>query len=513
MSGETNIPPEDSRLKQAYLEESAQRTLWTGRIFAILVCFILPYMIFQDNYLLKISGILHWRLVGLAPSILFLVLSFTLFKRRPDLVIPLHILALTGLMFMGVGIAHGAFTHRPVGWQTGATGGLFVTIFSIYVFAGGARRFLYYIIPPPLLTLFLIFYLHDTLLEYEWALFIDPIIATIGTLVFSSFQEKTQHDEFRMRKLALMRKDQLEGSIVELKEVNSLLSDEIGERRLLEKKLEKQANQLSQINEELKHEISTRKNTAKKLKEYAHNLRQSNEDLKQFAHVASHDLKEPLRMISSFLRLIRKRLDKSSIDDQKLDEFIAFAMDGAERMERLMDGLLSYSRVGTRDKSFEVIDLNEVLETVRMNLKVAIEESKAELVVERLPTLTADRSQMIQLFQNLINNSIRYRKKDARVQIQIEVTEQEKEFWFHVSDNGIGIDPDHHDRIFAIFQRLHTTKEYDGTGLGLAICKKIVERHWGSISVESTPGKGTTFHIALPRWDSLVAPNGVQPPA
>jgi len=182
-------------------------------------------------------------------------------------------------------------------------------------------------------------------------------------------------------------------------------------------------------------------------------------------------------------------------------------------MERLMDGLLSYSRVGTRDKSFEVIDLNEVLETVRMNLKVAIEESKAELVVERLPTLTADRSQMIQLFQNLISNSIRYRKKDARVQIQIEVTEQDKEFWFHVSDNGIGIDPDHHDRIFTIFQRLHTTKEYEGTGLGLAICKKIVERHWGSISVESTPGKGTTFHIALPRWDSLVAPNGVQPPA
>jgi len=224
-------------------------------------------------------------------------------------------------------------------------------------------------------------------------------------------------------------------------------------------------------------------------------LESSNKELEQFAYVVSHDLQEPLRMVDSYLSLIKRRYE-GKLDDEA-DEFIEFAADGARRMKAMINDLLIYSRVETRGNSFKPTDINAIIENTKKNLKVAIEEKNGIIKSEHLPTVMADESQMIQLFQNLINNAIKYHGKE-QPNVTISAKNLSNEWLFSVKDNGIGIDPKHSERIFQIFQRLHTREEYPGTGIGLAVSKKIVERHGGRIWVESEPGMGSTFYFTIP---------------
>ena len=223
-------------------------------------------------------------------------------------------------------------------------------------------------------------------------------------------------------------------------------------------------------------------------------LARSNEELERFASVASHDLQEPLRMVSSYTQLLAKRY-KGRLDDDA-DEFIAFAVDGASRMQRLIADLLAYSRVGSRNEAFARTDCAAAFETACVNLTASIEESGATVTRDALPTLRADPAQLVQLLQNLIGNAVKYRA-DEPPEVHVSCEQKNGDYFFGVKDNGIGIDPKYADQVFVIFQRLHTREEYTGTGVGLAICKKIIERHGGSIWIESQPGEGTTVRFSI----------------
>jgi PAS domain S-box-containing protein len=242
-------------------------------------------------------------------------------------------------------------------------------------------------------------------------------------------------------------------------------------------------------------DITERKLAEKDLRETLQELERSNRELEMFAYVVSHDLQEPLRMVQSYVQLLERRYSEQLDEDAR--EFIDFAVDGTRRMQGMIEDLLRYSRVDSRGDEFERADLNDVLDEALANLAASIEETDAEIEIDELPELTVDRSQMIQLFQNLIGNAIKFAEEGPpRVQITHETRNGSSVI--AVEDNGIGIPDEQMERIFAIFQRLHGSDAYPGTGIGLAICKKIVERHGGSIWVESTVGEGSTFYVELP---------------
>jgi signal transduction histidine kinase len=224
-------------------------------------------------------------------------------------------------------------------------------------------------------------------------------------------------------------------------------------------------------------------------------LARSNAELQQFAYVASHDLQEPLRMVSNFTQLLAERYDAKLDNDGR--EFIAFAVEGATRMQTLVQDLLALSRVGTRGKNLEVVRLAEAVDRAVANLEFAIQENGALVSHDELPEVMADSSQMMQLFQNLIGNGIKFKGAEPP-RVHISAVRNGKEWTFSVRDNGIGFEPQYAERIFAVFQRLHSRDEYQGNGIGLSICRKIVERHQGRIWAESTPGSGTTFHFTMP---------------
>ncbi len=232
-----------------------------------------------------------------------------------------------------------------------------------------------------------------------------------------------------------------------------------------------------------------------KVRERTIELERSNADLAQFAYIASHDLREPLRMVTCYVQMLERRYGSKLDEDAR--KYIGFAVDGSTRMGRLIEDLLAFSRVGTRACEFEVVDLSETMEAVRMNLQVAIEESDAAVVYGKLPAVQGDTTQLLQLCQNLVANAIKFRG-ELPPRVEITATKEEGRWRLIVSDNGIGIDLDHQERIFLIFQRLHQRGVYEGTGIGLAVCKKIVERHGGRITVESEPGKGSRFSFTLP---------------
>jgi PAS domain S-box-containing protein len=225
-------------------------------------------------------------------------------------------------------------------------------------------------------------------------------------------------------------------------------------------------------------------------------LQSSNTELERFAYVASHDLQEPLRMVSSFLHLLERKMEGRL--DEAGRQYIGFAVDGAERMKKLIQDLLEYSRVGTSKESMTEVDCNEVMNTVRSMLSLSITEIKASVFVKKLPVIRAVQPQMIQLFQNLVGNALKYHGETLLV-VEIGCIEKGPMWEFYVKDNGIGIDPKFFEKIFIIFQRLHNKTDYAGTGIGLSICKKIVEKHGGAIRVESEPGNGSTFYFTLPK--------------
>ena len=255
------------------------------------------------------------------------------------------------------------------------------------------------------------------------------------------------------------------------------------------------------------NDITEFKQTEKKLEDYQHSLEEkvkkrteeltrSNSELEHFAYIASHDLREPLRMITSFLQLLERRYTNDL--DQDAQEFIGYAVDGAKRLDQMINDLLTYSKVTSNERQFTPVNLEEVLNDTLINLKVAIEENNAVITHDSLPTILGDRKRLVQLFQNLISNSIKYRRNETP-RIHISFKDEKTKYCFSIKDNGIGISPYHLKRIFTIFNRLHRIDEYEGSGIGLAIVQKIVYQHGGHIWVESEEGKGSKFNFTIPK--------------
>ena len=242
-------------------------------------------------------------------------------------------------------------------------------------------------------------------------------------------------------------------------------------------------------------DITERKRAEEEVAKLVEELRRSNAELEQFAYVVSHDLQEPLRMVTSYVRLLARRYEGKL--DEDADEFIGYAVDGASRMQTLINDLLAYSRVGTRGKQLVPTEMEAVFEAVRANLRVAIEESGAQLTSDKLPIVMGDESQLVQLVQNLIANAIKFRRSEEPVKIYLGAEMRDGEWLLWVRDNGIGIEEQYRERIFWIFHRLHGKGEYPGAGIGLTVCKKIVERLGGRIWVESEAATGSTFYLTL----------------
>lgn len=246
----------------------------------------------------------------------------------------------------------------------------------------------------------------------------------------------------------------------------------------------------------LQLDITDRVTFEERLRQSQHELIRSNKELEQFTYAASHDLQEPLRMVSSYMQLVKERYGDKLDEDGKT--FINFAADGAQRMQSLVNDLLDLSRVRTTARSFQTEDLNTLYEEALANLQAAVIESDAAVTHDTLPSLKVDKTQITQLFQNLISNAIKYRKSGQAPVIHVAAARQKGSYVITITDNGIGIKPQYYERIFGVFQRLHTRTEYPGTGVGLAICSKIVERHGGKIWVESPSDGGTVFSFSLP---------------
>jgi signal transduction histidine kinase len=244
-----------------------------------------------------------------------------------------------------------------------------------------------------------------------------------------------------------------------------------------------------------KSERTLRHQAEKDLAKKADELARSNADLEQFAYVASHDLQEPLRMVAAYTQLLSERYRGKL--DENADKFIGYASEGALRMQVLIQDLLAFSRVGRANAAYSLVDCNEVMEDVRKSLTSAIQESAAVITYAGLPEVWADRTQMAQLFQNLIGNAVKFRGQAAPV-ISIHAEKAEAHWLFSVTDNGIGVAPEFAENIFVVFQRLNARTEYPGNGIGLAICKKIIERNGGKIWLESQAGSGSTFRFTIP---------------
>ena len=260
---------------------------------------------------------------------------------------------------------------------------------------------------------------------------------------------------------------------------------------------EDEKRKVETANTDLRREVSERAAAERALRDKTDALARSNDELEQFAYVASHDLQEPLRMVSSYMQLFEKRYaDQVDAQSQK---YIDYAVEGAKRMQSLIGGLLEYSRVGHVDEPFAAVDTRAALDQALLNLRSTLDESRAAVTRGPLPTVTGNAGRLVQLFQNLIGNAIKFCQPSVAPAVHVSATPHGKEWLFAIRDNGIGIDSQYMERIFVIFQRLHTRAEYPGTGIGLSICKKVVERHGGRIWVESQPGAGATFQFTLPR--------------
>jgi PAS domain S-box-containing protein len=253
---------------------------------------------------------------------------------------------------------------------------------------------------------------------------------------------------------------------------------------------------LKQADRDLRATFEKLAASEKTLKKQTEELRRSNADLEQFAYVTSHDLREPLRMVTNYAELLDKRY-KGKLD-ASADKYIGYMVEGAMRMQNLVADLLNYSRIGRAEESVKVTDMNTLLEDVLKNIDASVKAANAEIVSDHLPTVRADPLLIRQVFQNLLSNAIKFRRPDVAPKVHLSAHQENNEWVFSVKDNGVGIDPQYAEKIFVIFQRLHSRSEFPGTGIGLAICKKIVERQGGKIWVESRPNNGSIFSFTLP---------------
>ena len=242
-------------------------------------------------------------------------------------------------------------------------------------------------------------------------------------------------------------------------------------------------------------DITEVKEAQNQISQLSHALKQSTEELDQFTYVTSHDLQEPLRMITGYIQLIQKNIERGNLNS--LDEFMTFVLSGASRMQMLIADLLHLSRVTRKSVPFAAVNINDVIHVAMSHIAKTVTLTKAEITYEKQPTVMGDTFQLVSLFENLLDNALKFKSLDNTPKITISSEEKDDKYIFQIKDNGIGIDNKFHKRIFAIFQRLHTQGEYEGTGIGLAVCKKIVERHGGEIWVESEPGKGSAFYFSI----------------
>lgn len=290
---------------------------------------------------------------------------------------------------------------------------------------------------------------------------------------------------------------------VALQRANELLQIEIAERARAEEQIRQISEELQQLNDAL--ELRVWERTAQleaanaTLAAAARNLERSNVELEEFAHITSHDLQEPVRTVIGFVQLLELRL-ADKLDDEAR-EFIGFAIDGAHRMQRLIQGILAYSRVSTRDLTMDQVDSAASVQEALALLSHRIAETGAEVDVQPLPVVAANHMQLVQLFENMIGNALKFRK-DGAPRIRLEAHRDRADWRFSISDNGIGVAPEYRERIFGMFQRLHTEREYPGTGIGLAICKRMVHRYGGQIGVESAADGGAIFWFTLPAQKS-----------
>jgi light-regulated signal transduction histidine kinase (bacteriophytochrome) len=286
----------------------------------------------------------------------------------------------------------------------------------------------------------------------------------------------------------------------------NILEDSSAEKRQLEatqkailnilEDFDAEKTKVEAANEDLRREVFERRQAEQALVDRTKELARSNADLEQFAYVASHDLQEPLRMVSTYVQLFEKRY-RGQVDEQA-ERYIQYAVEGARRMSLLIGDLLEYSRVGRDAPPPGVVSAEQALERAVFDVRAVIEESGAALSHDPLPEVVADAGQLARVFQNLLGNAIKFRAPGVPPRIHVTAARRGDDWLFGVEDNGIGIAPQHAERVFVIFQRLHERAQYPGTGIGLAICKKVVERHGGRIWVESEPGRGATFRFTLP---------------
>jgi signal transduction histidine kinase len=491
----------EARFAEEYLDERRRHTLLAGRIYAVLAALGLGFIIYRDVRILDLPLLVPWRLLALAPALGFLVLSLTRLRERVGWVIGWHAVSMTALVANSAGITYALYILRPdvPGYRCWCMGALFIAIVGAYIFSSGARRFLPLILAVPLLTLVAALYQAHVLTVADWGRFVDPLLVAGALSILTVPQERMARSEFRMRRLSQLREVELAEANRHLEQMVQELREENEERRRLELRLGQQAQELLRANRELEAEARERQRAMRLVEEKAEELARSNRDLQQFAQLVSHDLKAPLRTIRGRLQLLQQRLEELGIaDDEAFEELLA-ACRGAERMQGLIDAALEYSLIDSEPTPFAEVSLREVLEEVRLNLESLIASSGARIEYAWLPRLRGDRAQLVRLFQNLIHNSIKFRRPDQEPLIQIEVVSEEDGYRIMVRDNGIGFNPRYAEKAFEAFSRLHDRQRYEGAGVGLAICKRIVERHGGTIWIETQESLGATVHFRLAR--------------
>jgi len=312
-----------------------------------------------------------------------------------------------------------------------------------------------------------------------------PEILKSKVMIFIELYNKTRQIQRLNRELA-RNVHELETANLELKKENAV-------RRRAEQELRYSEEKLRALNASLEERVAERSALAEAR---ARELSRSNAELQQFVHVASHDLKEPLRMINSFVQLLQRQFEGNLEPNTR--EYIQYVVEGARRIQRLIDDLLSYTRLGARSLSPQSVDLGEVVREALSNLGLAIDETGTEVTWDPMPQVEADRTHMVLLLQNLIGNALKFHGA-GKPKVHVGAKAEIDRWVFSVTDNGIGIEPQYFEKIFIVFQRLHAREEYPGTGIGLALCKKVVEQHGGKIWVESEPGKGSTFYFTIPK--------------